>query len=93
MLAVQMQGRAAGDEHLQPWRGGQQIGDQRRGVQHLLEVIEQQQHPFRTKEGAQALLDRPGGDLDHAERVGDRRGDQVWVADRREVDEEDTIGE
>ncbi|HEX9440082.1 MAG TPA: hypothetical protein VF909_10380 [Roseiflexaceae bacterium] len=38
-----MECRAAGDQRLQARRGGQQLGNARRCVDHLLEVVEQQQ--------------------------------------------------
>src|SRR6266511_1984401 len=65
VLAVQVQGRAAGDERLQPWRGGQQIGDQRRGVDHLLEVVQQQQQSFGAQVVLEALLNQLAAHFDH----------------------------
>ena len=44
------QQRPAGDQHLQPRRGRQQVGHHRRGRQHLLEVVEQQQQRAVVKE-------------------------------------------
>jgi hypothetical protein len=51
VLAVQVQHGPAGDQHLQPRRRCQQLGDQRCRVEDLLEVVQQQQRPLRPQEG------------------------------------------
>ena len=82
VLAGQAQGGAAGHERLCARRRRQQAADQRRRRQQMLEVVEQQQH-FTT---AQRLLEVVGP-VGHADRGGDRRGDQVRLRERSEVDE------
>jgi hypothetical protein len=46
VLIREVQHRTAGDERLHAGRGRQQLGDERPRVEHLLEVVEQQQHLF-----------------------------------------------
>ena len=82
MLAGQAQGGAAGHQRLCSRRRREQAADQRRRRQQMLEVVEQQQH-FTT---AQRVLEVVGS-VGHADRGGDRRGDQVRLRERSEVDE------
>ena len=49
MLAAYAQGRAAGDDHLKLRAGFEQVDDQRRGGDDLLEVVEDQQNLLVTE--------------------------------------------
>ena len=51
MFPLEMQHGSAGYEHLHARRGGHQAGDQRRGGQHLLEVVEQEEHALGVQVG------------------------------------------
>src|SRR5262245_40935909 len=55
LLAAEVEWRPAGDQHLQPGRRGQQVSDEGRRVQDLLEVVEQQQELFLAQELLQVL--------------------------------------
>ncbi len=86
--AADGEGGAARREHLEPGGSGEDLVDQRRGREHVGEVVDQeQQRPL-----AEALGDRLGErsvrGLAHPEHPGDRRADELGVLDRCEVDEE-----
>ena len=53
MLGTKAQDRPVSHQQLQPRAAHQQVGQARRGPEHLLEVIEQQQHMPVVKVGAQ----------------------------------------
>ena len=72
---------------VKPRTGGQQLGDERRRGDHLLEVVEhQQQAPVAEECLRNRSSGRTPGDVRHAERLRHGRGDQGRVADRRERD-------
>ena len=67
-------------------------GHVRRGLQHLLAVVEDEQQPLAGEVSGQRVAQRLPGDLPHAERGGNRRYDERRIGQRREIDEEDAIG-
>ena len=92
-LAPHVQRCPAGHQHLQPGTRLQQLHHQRRGVQHLLEVIEHQQPPLRLEHRREPLEQWPTGELADLQRLRDRRQHQRRVADRRERDKGRTVAE
>jgi len=78
---------------IQARAGGQEVGHQRRGVQHLLEVIEQQQEVPVPQRVLEAIRQGLPADLVQLERVGDGRRHEVGIADGREVHEGGAVGE
>ena len=58
VLGLQSQRLAAGRQHGQPRSGGQQVADQRRRRQEVLEVVEHQQHVLRGEEALDRKLGR-----------------------------------
>jgi len=60
----------AADEH-------QEIRDQRCGVQHLLEIVEDQHRRLVGARDACALRQIERGDVRQSERLGDRRRDEL----------------
>ena len=84
LFAGEAQPRPAGRQYRQRRADGKEIGDQWRGVDHLLEVVQHEQNPPSAQEGAQPLHDRRLAAFDHAERPRDRRPDLGGIADRRE---------
>ena len=82
MLAVDMQRRAAGDEHAQPGRGGQQLGHERRGFEKVFEVIQNQEQAPVAQPGREQRLRRLAAALREAKRLHERRGDDLGLADR-----------
>ncbi len=93
MLAGEAQHRPAGDQRRQLGAGGQQLGDEGRGRQHVLGVVEHQQERPRSALVAQGLGERPAARLAHAEGARDRGGDEGRVADRGEGNEGGPVGE
>ena len=71
----------------------QQRPDRRGGLDHLLDVVEEQEHAPVAHRHAQLLVERAVAHVDHPERVGDRHGDLRRVGHGREVDERDAAGE
>lgn len=51
--------------------GGKQIGDERHRRQHMLAVVQQQEHPLVAQEADHPIRDRPVGGLSHPERPRD----------------------
>ncbi len=83
VLTGKMQRRATRHEHRQIG-GFEQSGQQRRGVQHLLEVVDEQQKPApAAKVLCQGILH---GHAALAQRLRDRRCDERRIGDRRELD-------
>ena len=77
-LAVQVERGSAGDHDRQARAGLEQVADERRGGQDLLEVVEDQQQAAVPQVLRSA--DRPRaafGDLAQSQRRDDRRGDQA----------------
>ena len=93
MLAADAQRGAAGRQHLQRGRGGEEAGHLRRGFDHVLAVVEEQQQLAGAEQRAQAGGERSVASLAEAERLGDRREDEGGIAERREVDERRPVGE
>ena len=61
------------------------------GASKLLEVVQDQQQPPLADGRDERVEDRAARVSADAERGGDRRRDQVRVADRRKVDEDDAV--
>ena len=83
LLARDPQRRAAGHDDRQLGRRAQEVGDDRRPGDDLLEVVEHEQRAAV----AEVLLDpvdRGTLGREQAERRGDRGGDEVGVGDRRQ---------
>jgi hypothetical protein len=90
VFAVDVQDHPAGDEHGQHRTGVEQLAHQRAGGGHLLEVVDQQQHPPQAAQMFDDGADErtlPG--LAETQRGGDRRGDEIRIGQRGEVDERD----
>ena len=80
-------------QDLELWTGGQQRAHLLRRIDHLLKVVQQQQHLLLTQKGAHQVKQWVIGDFFDAKRLGDRRHDQSGVADGSQVDEKHAIGE
>ena len=93
LLARHAEHGPAGHERLQPRAGAQEVGDVRRGVDDLLEVVQHQEQVFRPQRGGELLRRRPVGEFAQVQGVGDRRDDEVGIADRGEGDEDRAVGE
>ncbi len=85
LLAPDVERFPARDEDGQPRTGGEQTGDVGGRFDHLLEVVEEEEQPPGGDVVRQAVLgaERLGGSLEH-----DR-----WVAQRRQRDPPDPVGE
>ena len=93
LLAPQPQPGPAGDEDRQAGRGGEQLGDDRGGLEHVLEVVEHQQQPPLPQVVDHGVAQRPLALLPHPQRRRDGRGHEGRVGQRRQVDEPDPVGE
>ena len=93
VLRLQPEPGAARRQHLQSRRGGEEIGHQGRGGQHVLEVVEQKQNLAL----AEIVRQRPHqilpGLLSQPERRSGGRWDKVRVRQAGEIDGERAIGE
>jgi hypothetical protein len=93
VLAVDAQRLAAGDQHLQPGAAGEQVADQRRRRDHVLEIVEEQKHLPLAEMRTKSLDQRHGLGLADPELVGYGRDDLLGVAHGCQRDEEDAVGE
>ncbi len=83
----------AGHECLQARARAQEVGDVWRGFDDLLEIVEDEEQVFRPQRGGELFRRRPVGEFAQAQGVGDRRDDEVGIADRREGDKHGAVGE
>ena len=81
---------AARRQHPQPWRRGEQVADDRRRIEQLLEVVQDEQQPPLSEALAHVLGERPLA-VSHVERLGDRGNEQLRARDGREADEEGPV--
>ena len=92
ILTGDVERRPAGDQNLDIRTVGEEVGDERRRIDDVLEVVEHQEQASRSQIGAQRRLYRLGGGFANAERAGDGGGDHRRGGDRRQRDEPDAIG-
>src|SRR5215212_7051605 len=83
--------RAAGDQTGQEWAQGEELCDERRRLDNVLEVIEDEQGVPGLQEVRDTLQERSVPSLTHVQRLSDRREDQSWVMDRGQRHEPDAI--
>ena len=76
---------------MQPGAAPQQVVHQRRGLDQLLEVVQHQQQVLLLQVGAQLQVGRVGAAHLQAQGLGDGRGDQIGIADRRQAHEEGAV--
>ena len=93
LLAVDAQRGPAGDEDPQARRAGEHLGQHRGRVDHLLEVVEDEQHPAFAQRLGDAVDHGPVRLVGHADRARDGRRDQLPFPDRLQRDEPDPVGE
>ncbi len=74
-------------------RPAQYLDHLRSGLQHVLEVVEDEDEPLLAEEVFDALLDREACDLLDPECLRNRRKHETRVGDRRQRDEEGAVGE
>ena len=93
LLAVDAQRSPAGDEDPQARRAGEHLGQHRGRVDHLLEVVEDEQHLAVAQRLGDAVDHGPVRLVGHADRSSDGRRDQLPFTDRLQRDEPDPVGE
>ncbi len=93
LFARDVQHGTARHDRLHLRGGAQQVGHDRRGCDHLLEVVEDQQEALVTQPVGERFVDRACRALGDAEGGGDARGDEHRVPDGLEGHEEDAIRE
>ena len=92
LLAGHPQRFAAGRDNPDIWcRSQQRIGERRGGADQVLAVVENQEQLARFQIRAERLGERPPRLFLHAEDLGGDARNQRVVADRRKVDEPDTV--
>ena len=72
-LRADLERRAARGDHLQRGTAGDERGDVRRGIEHLLEVVEHQEHAAVADDGGERVERRAAVRLGDVERGADRR--------------------
>ena len=79
MFAGDTQCGATGRQDGQPRTRRQQLYYERRGLEHVLDIVQHQQH-FNAANGAhQQRLQRIPPCFSHAKRLGDRRDDEIRI--------------
>ena len=91
VLAREVKRRAARDECLQIRCRGEKRANSRAGIEELLEVVEDEEEVLVAQVVLQRLGERLAGPFPHRKRLGDRRDEEMRIADRGEVDEEDSV--
>ena len=91
-LAIEAQRRAAGDHGAQARCRRQQVGDQRRGVEHVLEVVEHEEHLAIGEVVAEDRRVAAAGLLAQGEGAGDGGGDEVGFPRGGQEHREGAIG-
>ena len=91
MFTRYMKQRAAGDQTGQEWAQREELCDERRRLDNVLEVIEDEQGVPGLQEVRDTLQERSMPSLTHIPRLGDCREDQGWVMDRGQRHEPDAI--
>ncbi len=86
-----MENRPARDQDAKPLGGLEELRRERRGVDDLLEIVEDEEHLPVSDRALEGLAEWLVGDLANVERRCDGRRNEPWVADGRQLDEEDTI--
>ena len=90
-LVAEVERCAARREDLQTRRRPEQVCDERRGLEHVLEAVEEQQHLARSKVPRKQLgYRRPAGLLE-PERTADVRGHERRVGDGAQVHDEHPV--
>jgi hypothetical protein len=89
----QVEWSAAGHDHLHARPRRQELPDDRSGIEHLLEVVQDQQRRLVAKEPCHDLSRWLATNVPQPQLAGDRLDDQMRVGDRRQVDEPDTVVE
>ena len=92
-LAAHAQHDAAGDEERGVGRDREQLHEDRRRAHELLEVVEHEQQPALVQRERQALLQLQAGGLADAERVPDRRQEQLGLEHVLERHEDGAVRE
>ena len=83
-LGRQAQRGPAGDHHMEPRTGGQELTDLERGAEHLLEIVDDEQQLPVAQEALQTLERRPAPCHADAKCLRDGGGNEQRVADRRQ---------
>ena len=93
-LAGNAERLAAGRQHGQVRAAAEQsLGEARDRLDQVLAVVEQEQLPAIADVLGEGDLRRPVGGEPGVQRLGDRRADQLGLAERRQLDRPDPVGE
>ena len=93
VFGAHCQGSATGGKYVQAGTGREQLGDQRRAVQHVLEIIEQQQRLPLAQPLHQGSAPRARTTFAHTQSFCDRRPNLRRVAQRRQLDQKHAVRE
>ncbi len=91
-LRADLERRAARRDHLQRGAARDERGDVSRGIEHLLEIVEHQEHAAIADDRAERVERRTAVRLGDVERDGDRRQHLGGHGDRGERDERRATG-
>ncbi len=92
LLVKQSQRHTAGNQDLEPRARAAQLGHKSASVEHLLEVVEQEQYPPFIKVVDQGGHERPGALLGQRQGLGDKGRDEFGVPEGGKVDKDDPVG-
>ena len=92
-LAAEPQPKPARGQDRESRAGGEQVDDEGRGVDDLLEIVEHEQEVLVAQEGREAGDERFVAGVAHVEDLGNGGGYVIRVADRRKRDEPNAIRE
>src|SRR5436305_1404267 len=87
MLGLHMQHYATGHHDLELWTGSEELCHLDGGVDHVLEVVQQQQELLLSEKHFQQVEQWLLGELFDVEHVGDGRHDEPGIANGSQIDE------
>ncbi len=93
MLPRDPQEHAARDESLDAGRGRKHLGDERRSVDQVLEVVEDEKQLATPERFLNALDERAAGGIPESESARKLGGDERRIGDPCQVDEDDAVPE
>ena len=93
VLAREAEHHPAGGEDRQLLAIGEQIGNPRGGIDHLLQVIEDEQQMARLQIGDQLAIDRQRTLITQAQPAGNSGQDQILIVYRGQIDEPGPVAE
>ena len=93
VLTRESEGRSAGREDHESFASRQQFGDERSRAEHVLEIVDDQMELTVAKKIADAIAERLGSRVAHADGLRHGGRNKGGIANRCQGNERGTVGE